>query len=278
MDPRVGPTSPVRFKSGLSKSVAQAVSMLASIKLARQAVVQVYKAVGAFSSATGIDPVLELPLGPLGVDARFSFHVFNRDINFILQVFVLHIYERHCRLQPGDLVIDCGAYIGDFTTRASRIIGPEGKILAFEANPKTYSICKRNIRSNRLGNVQLYNVALGDTTRTGYLKVDRINLGATRIVDEDVGVSNQTVDMRTLSEFLPVLGGRQIKLLKMNVEGYATKILIGAPELLEERLFENLAAELHPGEEGLQSLLEKNGYRCIVEGPWLYASTTGMKG
>jgi FkbM family methyltransferase len=263
----------MRFKSGLSKSMTKAVSILASIRLARQAVVQVYKAVGAFSSATGIDPVLELPLGPLGVDARFSFHVFNRDINFILQVFVLHIYERHCKLQSGDVVVDCGAYIGDFTTRASRIVGPEGKILAFEANSKTYSICARNIRNNRLMNVELYNVALGDRTRTGYLRVDRINLGATRIVDEDSRGSSQTIEMRTLSEFLPALGGRPIKLLKMNVEGYATKILAGAPELLEGRLFENLAAELHPGEEGLQALLEAHGYQCIMEGPWLYASS-----
>jgi FkbM family methyltransferase len=258
--------------------MAQAVSILASIRLARQAVVQVYKAVGAFSSATGIDPVLELPLGPLGVDARFSFHVFNRDINFILQVFVLHIYERHCKLQAGDVVVDCGAYIGDFTTRASRIVGPEGRVLAFEANSKTYAICARNIRNNRLTNVQLYNVALGDRTRTGYLKVDRINLGATRIVDEDSRGSSQTIGMRTLSEFIPALDGRPIKLLKMNVEGYATKILAGAPELIEGRLFENLAAELHPGEEGLQPLLEKHGYRCIVEGPWLYASTARMEG
>ncbi len=267
----------MRFKQGLSKSLAQAVSMIASIRLARQAVVQVYKAVGAFSSVTGIDPVLELPLGPLGVDARFSFHVFNRDINFILQVFVLHIYERHCKLRAGDIVVDCGAYIGDFTTRASRIVGPEGKVLAFEANPKTYSICARNIRNNRLTNVKLYNVALGERTRTGYLKVDRINLGATRIVDEDSRGSSQTIEMRTLSEFLPALSGRPIKLLKMNVEGYATKILTGAPELLEGRLFENLAAELHPGEEGLQALLEKRGYRCIVEWPWLYASITSME-
>ncbi len=270
--------SPTKFKAGLSKSVAQAVSKLATIRLARQVVVQFYKAVGAFSSVTGIDPVLELPLGPLGVDARFSFHVFNRDINFILQVFVLHIYEKHCKLQAGDIVIDCGAYIGDFTTRASRIVGPEGRVLAFEANSKSYSICARNIRNNRLKNVKLYNVALGERTRTGYLKVDKINLGATRIVDEDSAASSQTIRMRTLSEFLPALDGRPIKLLKMNVEGYATKILIGAPEFLERRLFENLAAELHPGEEGLQALLEKHGYRCIVEGPWLYASTASMEG
>jgi FkbM family methyltransferase len=277
LDHRVEPTYPMRFKPGLSRSLAQAVSMLASIRLARQAVVQVYKAVGAFSSATGIDPVLELPLGPLGVPARFSFHVFNRDINFILQVFVLHIYERHCKLQAGDVVVDCGAYIGDFTTRASRIVGPQGKVLAFEANPKTYSICEKNIRTNGLTNVQLYNVALGDRTRTGYLKVDRINLGATRIVEEESTLSSQAINVRTLSEFLPVLDGRPIKLLKMNVEGYAVKILAGAPELLEKRLFQNFAAEIHPGEEGLRRLLEDHGYQCRVEGPWLYASSASME-
>jgi FkbM family methyltransferase len=236
-------------------------------------VVGTYKLIGAISSATGIDPVLELPLGPLGVDARFSFHVFNRDINFLLQVFVLHIYERHCRLQPGDVVIDCGAYIGDFTTRASRIVGPKGLVLAFEANPETYSICAQNVRANKLTNVKLYNVALGDRNQTVYLKVDKVNLGATRVLNETSEASTDTVQLRTLSEFLSILEGRTVKLLKMNVEGYASKILAGAPDLLERRLFQNLAAELHPGEEDLQDLLEKHGYDCIVEGPWLYAST-----
>ena len=246
-------------------------STLASAEISRNAVVRLYEVLGAFSSKTGLDPIVDLSLAPLGINARFSFHLLNRDLNFLLQVFVLRVYEKYCPLEPGDVVVDCGAYIGEFTTRASKIVGPKGLVLSFEANPQSYSLCVKNIRANNLTNVKLYNVALGEYAQTGYLKVDKVNLGATRVLDRSTEGTAQTVQVRPLSEFLSPLEDRPIKLLKMNVEGSATKIMTGAPEILERRLFQNLSAELHPGEEGLQALLDKYGYRCTVEGAYLYA-------
>jgi FkbM family methyltransferase len=246
--------------------------LIARRQTARTAIRKVYRLLGAFSSKTGFDPIIELSLSPLGIDARFTFHPLKRDLTFLLQSFVLHVYERHCNLEPGDVVLDCGAYIGDFTTRASKLVGPEGLVLSFEPNPRSYSLCARNIRSNRLTNVKLYNVALGEKPKTAYLSVDRINPGVTRVMDDSSAMAAESVPVRPLSDFLSVIDERPIKLLKMHVEGYAVKILTGSPELLEKKIFQNICAELHHGEEGLPSLLEQYGYRCTVEGVYLYAS------
>jgi FkbM family methyltransferase len=246
--------------------------VIARKKTARNAVRRVYRLLGAFSSKTGFDPIIELSLRPLGIDARFTFHPLKRDLTFLLQSFVLHVYDRQCKLEPGDVVVDCGAYIGDFTTRASKLVGPKGLVLAFEPNPRSYSLCARNVRANRLANVKLYNVALGEKPKTAYLSVDRINPGVTRVIEDSSAMAAESVPVRPLSDFLSVIDKRPIKLLKMHVEGYAVKILTGAPELLERKLFQNICAELHHGEEGLPSLLEQYGYRCTIEGVYLYAS------
>ena len=268
--PREGPVRP-SSQSSIARSLTRAFVVIARRQTARNAVRKVYRLLGAFSSKTGFDPIIELSLSPLGVDAKFTFHPLKRDLTFLLQSFVLHVYERHCALEPGDVVVDCGAYIGDFTTRASKLVGPEGLVLAFEPNPRSYSLCARNIRANGLTNVRLYNVALGEKPKTAYLSVDKINPGVTRVTDDSPAKTGETVPVRPLSEFLSVIG-RPVKLLKMHVEGYAVKILTGSPELLEKKLFQNVCAEIHHGEEGLSTLLEQYGYRCTVEGVYLYAS------
>ncbi len=258
--------------SSISRSITRAFILIAKKRWARTAVRKVYRLLGTFSSRTGFDPIVELPLSPLGIDARFNLHPFKRDLTFLLQSFVLHVYERHCSLEPGDVVVDCGAYIGDFTTRASRQVGPEGLVLAFEPNPRSYALCAKNIRTNRLTNVKLFNVALGEKPTTAYLSVDKINPGVTTVIDDYSRMAAEAVPVRTLSEFLSDIDERPIKLLKMHVEGYALKILSAAPELLEKKRFQNICAELHHGEEGLPSLLEHYGYQCIVDGVYLYAS------
>jgi FkbM family methyltransferase len=266
-----------KSQSSFGRSITRAFVVIARKKTARNAVRKLYRLLGIFSSKTGFDPIIEISLSPLGIDARFSFHPLKRDLTFLLQSFVLHVYERHCTLEPGDVVVDCGAYIGDFTTRASKLVGPEGLVLAFEPNPRSYSLCARNIRENRLTNVKLFNVALGEKPRTAYLSVDKINPGITRVIDDSSAETAGSVPVRPLSDFLPVVEKRPVKLLKMHVEGYAVKILTGSPELLEQKLFQNVCAELHHGEEGLPSLLAQYGYRCTVEGVYLYASNQDPK-
>jgi FkbM family methyltransferase len=273
MFPREGMTRNNHGPS-IERSVMRAFSVIATEKLARRAVRKTYRLMGTFSSKTGFNPVIELPLERFGIDARFRFHLLRRDLTFLFQSFVLHVYERYCKLEPGDVVVDCGAYIGDFTARASKQVGPEGLVLAFEPNPHSYSLCHRNILANRLANVKLYNVALGEKQKTAFLDVDKINPGITKVIDEARGEDGESIPVRPLSEFLTNIDNRPVKLLKMHVEGDAVRILTGSVELLEKKVFQNICVELHPGEEGLPSLLEWYGYECTVEGVYLYASAS----
>ncbi len=50
---------------------------------------------------------------------------------------------RHIKL--GDAVIEAGANTGMFTIKASRAVGPEGRVYAIEPNPSNLSFLHRNL-------------------------------------------------------------------------------------------------------------------------------------
>jgi predicted methyltransferase len=45
---------------------------------------------------------------------------------------------KHFRPESGDIVLDIGAHIGYYTIIASKRVGPNGKVIAIEADPGKY--------------------------------------------------------------------------------------------------------------------------------------------
>ena len=55
--------------------------------------------------------------------------------------------------KPGDLCIDIGAMWGFGTLRLSELVGPSGKVFAFEADPRSFQVLSENMRRNGATNV-----------------------------------------------------------------------------------------------------------------------------
>jgi len=251
----------------------QAAVVLGSSRYARRTVNALLKFNITISSRLRLNPIVEIPLSPLGVDARISINLLNRDPTNILEIFANHIYDKYCRLRDGDVVVDCGAYIGEFTIQASKIVGPSGLILAFEPNPRSFNLCKSNLERNGISNVMLFQHALSDQEKDMRFKPDTSNFGGSKVVSPTELESTITVSARTLSQYFTFLGGRTIKLLKIDAEGSASNIVLGSDSLLRKKLVQYVSAEIHPGEEGLQTLLENYGFKCSRENSYLYGTS-----
>jgi len=65
--------------------------------------------------------------------------------------------------QVGWIVVDVGAHVGWYTLIAGIKVGPKGKVLAIEPEPRNFSILCRNIHDNRLNNVISLRIALSDS-------------------------------------------------------------------------------------------------------------------
>jgi len=73
------------------------------------------------------------------------------------------ILWRLLRLGKGEVVVDCGAYIGRLSIKAARSVGVEGKVISIEPDPETFRILLKNISLNNVADrVIPINVALSD--------------------------------------------------------------------------------------------------------------------
>src|SRR5207244_3754027 len=60
-------------------------------------------------------------------------------------------------VRRGSVVLDIGAHIGYYTLLMARLVGPQGRVFAFEPNPANYDLLRRNIQINSYRNVTAVN-------------------------------------------------------------------------------------------------------------------------
>jgi FkbM family methyltransferase len=65
-------------------------------------------------------------------------------------------------LEPGGTFIDVGANIGLYSLAAARIVGPDGRVLAFEPSPRERGLLERNVARNSLTQVVVDSRGLGN--------------------------------------------------------------------------------------------------------------------
>jgi len=182
------------------------------------------------ASATGAPRPVDLPAG-------FRLYVRPDDAEVGGALRREHRYEenitRHLTraLSPGSVFVDVGASIGFYTVLAGRLVGPSGRVMAFEPGPQNHSILLLNLLINDLGNVELFRIALSDTP--GVLLYSRS--GGNGAIDEYDGEPDRLavadlVDARPLDEVIdPHL---QVDVMKVDVEGAEGRVFRGAEQTL----------------------------------------------
>jgi FkbM family methyltransferase len=65
--------------------------------------------------------------------------------------------------KAGETVFDVGAHCGVSTYHLSKLVGPTGRVIAFEPDPVNYSLLLLNIERHQLSNVTPLQIAISDT-------------------------------------------------------------------------------------------------------------------
>jgi FkbM family methyltransferase len=166
-------------------------------------------------------------------------------------------------LGPELTFYDIGANVGYYTLIGARLVGPTGRVIAFEPAPRHLAKLLHNVALNYLGNVSVRSEALGDADGMGSFAISSIpghhRLAAqTTASDRIVGyveVSVRRLDGLIEAEKLPLPD-----FIKMDIEGAEVKALIGAGETLR-RSRPALVIELHDTAREVASLLSEMDYR-----------------
>jgi FkbM family methyltransferase len=139
-------------------------------------------------------------------------------------------------------VVDVGANEGQWTNAFLDLISPE-RLIMIEPGPTAFAALQK--RFGNRANIELHNVAIGETSGVTTLRVTRDSTGASVLpprheMRELIG-GNWAVEtevecpMRTLDT---LLGGLpEISLLKIDVQGYEKEALAGAVETLAKTKF-----------------------------------------
>ena len=131
-------------------------------------------------------------------------------------------------IQEGDWVIDVGANVGHYTVRFSQLVGPSGRVLAFEPILQTFSFLAANVRRLPHNNVTLFNTALTDRSRLVGMCVPK-TLAGTYLAH----MSESNADLFVLSHTLDNLSlPHAIKLVKIDAEGHELAVLRGMTRIL----------------------------------------------
>jgi len=171
------------------------------------------------------------------------------DLTQLTQIFKEVFVDRdyYCVLPDRPIIIDAGANIG-ISTLFFKSQYPHAKIIAFEPDPKTFELLKRNVEENALKGVELHNVALGSNEEpvAFYVRSDTPegDIGAS-VIKQHVeyfhkcNTTKITVPCQMLSKFIH----GPVDLLKLDVEGSEGKIIEDLKENL--RQIKNLIMEYH---------------------------------
>jgi FkbM family methyltransferase len=176
-------------------------------------------------------------------------------------------------LTRGGVFVDVGACFGVYTLAASSIVGPQGKVIAFEPAAEAFSALQRSIQLNHSNNITAFHIALAD--RDAILKLyhhpdtSRNSLGRRAQSTQDF----EKVRTRTLDEVLHEMGLGHVDVIKIDVEGAEELVLRGARNLLTSShpaiIFEiNRDAPPSLGllSDGAWDLLLELGYRFYCVG------------
>lgn len=164
-------------------------------------------------------------------------------------------------LGNGGIFVDAGANIGIYTVLASRLVGPEGRVLAIEMVPETATILRSHVGLNRCGNVVVVERALAD--RVGDIVAVHIpegRYGQASILPEGDrrSAERSEVTTTTLDHVCQSLG--RIDLLKMDLEG-AEKLAIAGASATLSRLGGLIVETLPCHDSGILDALDRRGFQ-----------------
>jgi FkbM family methyltransferase len=137
-------------------------------------------------------------------------------------------------LKPGDIAFDVGANVGWHSLALASIVGPRGRVLAFEPAPVDRALLAVNIAANHYKNIEIYESAVTDFVGQALFTCFR-SPGVHHLLRDDSPSDGEVFEVPTITLDSVAFDRNLPSFLKIDVEGGEYKVLMGARRLLVER-------------------------------------------
>lgn len=134
-------------------------------------------------------------------------------------------------LKPGMTVLDIGANLGVYSLPMARLVGPNGRVFAYEPASEPRGLLALSKTKNEAANLHLVDAALSDSVREG-----RLVLGASSELNSLGGDGpSETIRITTLDHEQSARKWGPVDFIKIDAEGEEERILAGAPAFFAEQ-------------------------------------------
>lgn len=134
------------------------------------------------------------------------------------------------KIQEGDVVFDVGANVGFYTLMAAQLVGPTGKVVAFEPVLRNLRYLKEHLSLNGISNVVVIDAAVSDSDGEVNFDPSPNNSAGHFSSDGALRVRTVRLDDVVFRDHLP-----PPDCIKIDVEGAELMVLLGAGQLIAQK-------------------------------------------
>jgi len=158
----------------------------------------------------------------------------------------LELYLFKYRPKPGDIVFDCGAYCGVSTYLFSKMVGPSGKVFAFEPDHQNYEMLIKNIQNLNMKNVIPINKGIySANTEISFYSEGGSSSAAVEYSNQSGRSFLSKINVVTLETAFNELGLNRLDFVKMDIEGAEIEAISGSLTFLREKAINFAIASYH---------------------------------
>jgi FkbM family methyltransferase len=164
-------------------------------------------------------------------------------------------------LKHGDVVVDIGANVGYYTRIASKLVGSNGVVLAFEPMPAALRVLQMNCTD--LSNAKLFSLALSDRESDAIFYVRKSGDMSSLSSDSCA----KPIQVKTSTADNVLMNCAKIDFIKIDVEGFELEVIRGAHNILSAHkpivyfeFLQGLATERGFQLRDFETLLDKYDY------------------
>ena len=183
--------------------------------------------------------------------------------------------------KPGDTVFDIGAHCGVSTYHFSKLVGPSGRVVAFEPDPLNFPLLLRNIERHDLTNVTPVQIAIAGTRgKLAFNAEGATGSGLAHTLPRASVGDVVLVEAITLEDAFTNWGTPQ--LCKIDIEGSEIEVISAAAPHLSHRACEFVLDTSHivdgaPTARHIEDLFRSCGYEAStsnfgLETTWAHPS------
>jgi FkbM family methyltransferase len=146
-----------------------------------------------------------------------------------------------CFTKPGDLILDVGSHVGEYSLFYKNLVGESGLVIAYEASPYIFEYLKNRLNALKVSNIIIKNKAVSSISNKKILMKVYQDVGPacctvepSLMYEERMPGNTEMVEVETetLDDLLKVENIKTLSFIKIDVEGHEQYVLEGASELL----------------------------------------------